>query len=145
MIATKAHLLPCHRYHEIVKDMNLMLTPWSPRHEDQGSCSKSTRQLKFFKPVNLPGLKSTRGIKHQICHYLKEKGAPLPLKILQFSLYLGIGLIVCSSTQLEDVPAAKTFFVEDAVMVQYGQKSFQNISVSHNSCTVGQSDWRWDG
>jgi hypothetical protein len=61
----------------------------------------SGRELKFFKPVNLPGLKSTRGIKVQ-----------------RYKRFGNIGLIVCSSTRLEDVPAADTFSVEDMLSVR---------------------------
>ena len=58
------------------------------------------REMKFFKPVNLPGLASTRGIKLQKCHYFED-----------------VGLILSSSTRLQDVPAADTFTVEDVMIV----------------------------
>ena len=58
------------------------------------------REMKFFKPVNLPGLASTRGIKLQKCHYFED-----------------VGMILSSSTRLQDVPAADTFTVEDVMIV----------------------------
>jgi len=58
------------------------------------------REMKFFKPVNLPGLASTRGIKLQKCYYFED-----------------VGLILSSSTRLQDVPAADTFTVEDVMIV----------------------------
>jgi hypothetical protein len=60
------------------------------------------REMKFFKPVNLPGLKSTRGVKVQ-----------------RYRRFGDLGLILCSSTRLEDVPAADTFSVEKMISVRY--------------------------
>lgn len=85
-------------YHERVNDTSLECSAWKemrPRKLGSG------RELKFFKPVNLPGLKSTRGIKVQ-----------------RYKRFGNIGLIVCSSTRLEDVPAADTFSVEDTISVR---------------------------
>lgn len=59
------------------------------------------REIKFFKPVNLPGLASTRGVKLQ--------------RLRKFGDY---GLMVYSSTRLEDVPAADTFSVDDIIAVR---------------------------
>ncbi len=84
------------RYHEAVKDTNLVATPWSELSSSLGHC----REIKFFKPVNLPGLASTRGVKVQ-----------------RFRRFENIGLVICSSTRLEDVPAADTFSVEDMISV----------------------------
>lgn len=58
------------------------------------------REIKFFKPVNLPGLASTRGVKLQ-----------------RFKKFGDYGLMVFSSTRLEDVPAADTFSVDDIIAV----------------------------
>lgn len=90
------------RYHESVKDTNLVTGAWTGF---EGSNLELTREIKFFKPVNLPGLASTRGVKLQ--RYLK---------------FEDVGLIVASSTRLEDVPAADTFSVEDVIAV----KSIEN-------------------
>lgn len=85
------------KYHQMVKDTNLTLSQWETMSQSLGM----GRELRFFKPVNLPGLASTRGIKVQRC--------------VQFGDY---GLVVCSSTRLEDVPAADTFSVDDALAVR---------------------------
>jgi hypothetical protein len=84
------------RYHESVKDTNLSVSSW----EELSSSLGFGRDLKFFKPVNLPGLASTRGVKIQ--------------RYRKFGEY---GLILCSSTRLEDVPAADTFSVDDVLAV----------------------------
>ena len=65
-----------------------------------GSSLGAGREFKFFKPVNLPGLASTRGVKVQ-----------------RYRRFEDAGLVVQSSTALEDVPAADTFRVEDTVAV----------------------------
>jgi len=94
------------QYHESVNDTNLEMSGWSEMSSNLGYC----REMKFLKPVNLPGLKSTRGIKVQ-----------------RYRRFGNAGLIVCSSTRLEDVPAADTFSVEDIVAVQ--RIDDENISV----------------
>ena len=50
--------------------------------------------------MNLPGLASTRGVKLQ-----------------KYRKFDDIGLILCSSTRLEDVPCADRFSVEDPLVV----------------------------
>ena len=85
------------QYHGLAGDTNVVATRWE-RCEGE---TELRRQIKFFKPVNLPGLKSTRGIKHQ-----------------RYRLFPGVGCIVCSSTWLEDVPAAKSFSVDDVLVVK---------------------------
>lgn len=50
--------------------------------------------------MNLPGLASTRGVKLQ-----------------KYRKFDDIGLILCSSTRLEDVPCADSFSVEDTLVV----------------------------
>jgi hypothetical protein len=90
------------KYHGKVGDSQLNVTTWSHMHagaEHEGL--GSGREIKFFKPVNLPGLKETRGVKLQ--------------KYQRYGIH---GLIVSSSTRLEDVPAADTFTVEDVVTVR---------------------------
>jgi hypothetical protein len=44
-----------------VKDNSLVVTPWAEMPNGMGF----GREIKFFKPVNLPGLASTRGVKLQ--------------------------------------------------------------------------------
>lgn len=84
------------RYHESVKDNSLVVSPWSEMPGGLGF----GREIKFFKPVNLPGLASTRGVKLQ-----------------RFMKFGELGLILCSSTRLEDVPCADSFSVEDTIVV----------------------------
>lgn len=84
-------------YHELVNDSSLECSPWKVM---RGNLGKG-RELKFFKPVNLPGLKYTRGVKLQ-----------------RYRRFGDGGLVVCSSTRLDDVPAADTFSVEDMLSVQ---------------------------
>lgn len=48
-----------------MKDNQIVLSKWSELPNGSGY----TREMKFFKPVNLPGLASTRGVKIQ--KYLK--------------------------------------------------------------------------
>lgn len=85
-------------YHALVLDTSLELSAWA---DMPSTLLGKTRELKFFKPVNLPGLKSTRGVKVQ-----------------RYRRFGDAGLVICSSTRLEDVPAADTFSVEDMVSVQ---------------------------
>jgi hypothetical protein len=98
------------KYHELVKDSNIVATTWTQK-EDQPQ-GEWRRELKFFKPVNLPGLKSTRGIKYQ-----------------SLRMFPGQGCVVCSSTWLEDVPAAKSFSVDD-VLVVASDGSCVRVSIS---------------
>lgn len=93
------------KYHEMVKDNNLVVSLWedvtnSCEEENSSKFVNKSREIKFFKPVNLPGLASTRGLKVQ--------------RFLRFGDY---GAIVVSSTRLEDVPAADTFSVDDVLAV----------------------------
>ena len=85
-------------YHDLVEDTSLELSAWA---DMPNTLLGKARELKFYKPVNLPGLKSTRGVKVQ-----------------RYRRFGDAGLVVCSSTRLEDVPAADTFSVEDMVSVQ---------------------------
>ena len=55
---------------------------------------------RLLQPVNLPGLASTRGVKLQ-----------------KYRKFDDVGLILCSSTRLEDVPCADSFSVEDTLVV----------------------------
>ncbi|RYH10239.1 DUF4782 domain-containing protein, partial [archaeon] len=83
-------------YHESVKDTNVVMSGWQSLASD----SEKTRDIKFFKPVNLPGLASTRGVKLQ-----------------KYKRFGNVGLLLSSSTRLEDVPAADTFSVDDTLEV----------------------------
>jgi hypothetical protein len=79
-----------------VKDNSLVCSKWA---ETPGL--GFTRDIKFFKPVNLPGLASTRGVKLQ-----------------RYKNFEDVGLILCSSTRLEDVPCADSFSVDDTLVVR---------------------------
>ena len=122
------------KYHETCGDKQLSCTPWEKiggalpppsvdkEGEGEGKSSGSnadnssvgmTREIKFFKPVNLPGLKSTKGVKVQRLHRFGPHG-----------------LIIHSSTRLEDVPAADTFSVEDVICVKYNDDKTVSVDIS---------------
>jgi hypothetical protein len=69
--------------------------------DNQNAIVSSSRDMKFMKVVNLPGLKQTRGIKIQ---QLKRFGSS--------------GAILLTSTRLDDVPMADTFSVEEMIIVK---------------------------
>lgn len=84
-------------YHESVGDTKIELTPW----HDSATSLGSSREMKFVKPI--PAIKSsTRGVKLQ-----------------RFRRFGDYGLVLCSSTRLEDVPASDSFSVEDMLAVRY--------------------------
>ena len=123
----------------------LFLTLWTPLHAAH-TLASDTREIKFFKPVNLPGLKSTRGVKLQSLRRYGNAGL-----ILKSSTRLEVGRVPCvpcmpcvccvyclcshlfpfpffltrfprllSSSPFpfpQDVPAADTFSVEDVLVV----------------------------
>lgn len=45
-------------------------------------------------------------------------------KVQRYRKFGDIGLLVCSSTRMEDVPAADTFSVEDMIAVMIRNQSF---------------------
>ncbi len=83
------------RYHELVNDQDIEMGPWIPCGSNEYQ-----RELKFMKPVNLPGLVATRGVKYQQLRRPSE-----------------CGFILTSSTRLEDVPCADCFSVDDVLVV----------------------------
>ena len=95
-------------YHESVKDTNVNMTSWT-----EAAPNNFTREIKFLQPVNLPGLASTRGTKLQ--NYKK------------FGDY---GLVLNSSTHLEDVPAADTFSVNDCLAVSAEDECSVKVEIS---------------
>jgi hypothetical protein len=97
------------KYHESVKDTNLVASAW----EEIPSASSYGREIKFFKPVNLPGLASTRGV-----------------KIQKYRKFGDHGLLVWSSTRLEDVPAADTFSVDDVLAVNVVSETQVNVEIT---------------
>lgn len=105
-------------YHESVKDTNLVITPWEAMAQNMGY----GREMRFFKPVNLPGLASTRGVKVQ--RYMRFGDA---------------GLFVCSSTRLEDVPAADAFSVDDVIAVRCCPSLHPCVHVSYGRSSLSLS------
>lgn len=71
------------------------------------------RELKFMKPVNLPGLASTRGIKYQQLRRPNE-----------------CTFVLNSSTRLEDVPSADCFSVDDILIVHADGAQQVSVSIS---------------
>lgn len=85
------------RYHEEHADKDVQIIPWTYVSTSLGF----TREFKFFKPVNLPGVAKTRA-----------------KKVQRYRRFGDAGLLICSSTLVEDVPAADTFSVEDVCVVR---------------------------
>lgn len=55
----------------MVKDTNVTIAPWAGDETVGSQYQEYSRELRFFKPVNLPGLASTRGVKYQVrCSYI---------------------------------------------------------------------------
>lgn len=96
-------------YHESVKDTNLDASKW----EEMPSTGSFGREIKFFKPVNLPGLASTRGV-----------------KIQKYRKFGDHALLLWSSTRLEDVPAADAFSVDDLLAVQALGENQVSVEIS---------------
>jgi len=85
------------RYHEEHADRDIQMIPWTYVSKALGF----SREFKFFKPVNLPGVPKTRA-----------------KKVQRYRRFGDAGLVLCSSTLVEDVPAADTFAVEDVCFVR---------------------------
>jgi hypothetical protein len=85
------------RHHEEHGDKDVQVIPWTYVSKALGF----TREFKFFKPVNLPGVAKTRA-----------------KKVQRYRRFGDAGLLLCSSTLVEDVPAADTFSVEDVCVVR---------------------------
>lgn len=125
-------------YHEQTKDTSVVPSLWTKTPND----FEFSREIKFFKPVNLPGLASTRGVKLQKLklYFKKPSSVPPPFKNdadpsipdnfegnpSEISIENDIGFILYSCTRLEDVPSAQCFSVDDVVVVK-------NIGTDSNS------------
>lgn len=83
------------RYHESVGDTKVEMTKWSEMTTNLGL----GREMKFVKPI--PSIKSSTRA----------------LKVQRYRRFGDAGIVICSSTRLEDVPAADTFSVEDMIAV----------------------------
>ena len=142
------------KYHEEVNDTNVIVSPWA---EMSSSLGKG-RDIKFLKPVNLPALKSTRGVKVQryrkfgdlglivysSTRYLLTRLFTYSLthlltysltRLLTYSLthlltYSLTHLLTYSHLRLEDVPAADTFSVEDVLIVKSIGEDKINIDIT---------------
>jgi hypothetical protein len=89
-------------------------TPW----EDDSTGLGSGREIRFMKPVAVPGMPFARA-----------------KKIQRYRRYGNVGVLVCSSTRMEDVPAADTFTVEDCVSVRTVTSSPPSLA------SAGESQW----
>ena len=95
-------IFPLHRHHEIGKDNSMVLSNWEKEAATASTLnSHSTRAMKFMKVCNLPGLKQTRATKSQ---KWRKCGT--------------IGLVLYTSTKLDDVPMADCFTVDDCIIVK---------------------------
>lgn len=124
------------KYHEMTKDTNVVPTTWKKTPND----FEFEREIKFFKPVNLPGLASTRGVKLQKLRLYFKKPSLVSSSLIdnadptlddgsevnpsEISIENDIGFVLYSCTRLEDVPSAHCFSVDDVVVVK-------NISTSN--------------
>ena len=89
------YVMLCYSYHEGLGDRHVEVSNWTEMSSSLGF----GRDIKFIKPI--PSIRSqTRGVKLQ--------------RYRRFGDY---GLVICSSTRLEDVPAADSFSVEDMISV----------------------------
>lgn len=98
----------CRRYHELVNDKDVIMSSWT-----ECGGNEFQRELKFMKPVNLPGLASTRGIKYQQLRRPNE-----------------CTFVLNSSTRLEDVPSADCFSVDDVLIVHADGSQQVSVSIS---------------
>lgn len=98
----------CRRYHELVNDKDVVMSSWT-----ECGGNEFQRELKFMKPVNLPGLASTRGIKYQQLRRPNE-----------------CTFVLNSSTRLEDVPSADCFSVDDVLIVHADGSQQVVVSIS---------------
>ena len=90
-----------YRHHEVCKDNSMVLSKWESEAAPDGRNNHSTRNMKFMKVCNLPGLKETRGMKSQ---KWRKCGS--------------IGMVLYTSTKLEDVPLADCFTVDDCIIIK---------------------------
>lgn len=98
----------CRRYHELVNDKDVIMSSWT-----ECGGNEFQREMKFMKPVNLPGLASTRGIKYQQLRRPNE-----------------CTFVLNSSTRLEDVPSADCFSVDDVLIVHADGSQQVSVSIS---------------
>lgn len=149
---------PIKSYHESNKNVDISCTPWSEINSTLGYA----REIKLIKPLNIPGLPSTRCTSVQRyqrfgkssivsihiceCTVLYVRTCTYNRKSLYIAMLMtrsvnneilcvytclsihvsvitnelgDFGMILCSSTRMEDVPASSTFSVEDLLVVRH--------------------------
>jgi hypothetical protein len=103
------------RYHTDSGDKEVLATSW----EDDSTALGSGREIRFMKPVAVPGLPFARA-----------------KKVQRYRRYGNVGLLVCSSTRMEDVPAADTFSVEDCISVRPSLPPLLPSPTHHSTLSV---------
>lgn len=96
-------------YYESQKSYNVSVTKWG----EMSSLLGYSREMKFIKPLYVPGLSSTRCTNVQRYRRFSEQG-----------------LVVCESTCMEDVPGASTFTVEDMIAVKTISKDKISLEIN---------------
>lgn len=105
------------RYHESVNDADVEISKWSmvTSPPNQGHIAPTKcRKLNFLTPVNIVGLKSnTKGTKTQVLRIFGDDG-----------------LILSTSTRMNNVPASDCFTVKDALIVKALSNSTVEVHIS---------------
>eukprot|EP01039_Chlorochromonas_danica_P000762 gene762-827_t len=96
-------------YHESVKDTSVVMSLWQP----VGASYEKGRDIKFHRSVSIPGISSTRGVKLQ-----------------NYKKFGDVGLLLCSSTHLEDVPAGDSFSMDDCLEVEAVDSESVKVSIT---------------
>lgn len=96
------------KYYEGQKSTNIKCVPWE-KYRQTSVVETAGREMKFVKPLPVS---STRCTNVQQCRRFGE-----------------VGLIVCSSTSMEDVPAAGTFTVDDTLTLSASAASPFNTHI----------------
>lgn len=96
-------------FHETQGDSDIQATPWKVA----GGALGMTREIRFVHPMSAPiGPSSTRAVKLQRCR-----------------LYGEHGLIIETSTHLEDIPMSDYFQIDDRCVVQPGRDGDSGVCV----------------
>eukprot|EP00975_Prorocentrum_lima_P033835 7103327-Prorocentrum_lima.AAC.1 len=82
---------------------------WQP----VGASYEKGRDIKFHRSVSIPGISSTRGVKLQ-----------------NYKKFGDVGLLLCSSTHLEDVPAGDSFSMDDCLEVEAVDSESVKVSIT---------------
>ncbi|CAM9192604.1 unnamed protein product, partial [Laminaria digitata] len=96
-------------FHETLGDSDIQATPWKV----SGGGLGMTREIRFVHPISAPiGPNSTRAVKLQRCR-----------------LYGEHGLIIETSTHLEDIPMSDYFQIDDRCVVQPARDGDRGVCV----------------